>query len=98
MTFLGYSYLIATLTVSSAFAGSIPNFIKVDDHVYRGGQCQEDGFKDLAGLGVKTVIDLRAIGEHSQADEERVVTGLGMRYVSIPMKGLSAPRDTDVAA
>ena len=98
MTLFRYSCLIATLTVSSAFAGSIPNFQKVDEHVYRGGQCNEDGFKDLAKLGVKTVIDLRAIGEHSQADEERVVKGLGMRYVSIPMKGLSAPKDADVAA
>jgi len=97
MTFFGYSCLIATLTVTSAFAGSIPNFIKVDDHVFRGGQCQEDGFKDLAKLGVKTVVDLRAIGEHSQADEERIVKGLGMRYVSIPMRGLSAPKDSDIA-
>src|SRR5437868_13113147 len=98
MTLFRYSCLIATLSVGSAFAGSIPNFQKVDEHVYRGGQCNEDGFKDLAKLGVKTVIDLRAIGEHSQADEERIVKGLGMRYVSIPMKGLSAPKDADVAA
>jgi len=90
--------LVATLTLSAAFAGSIPRFQKVDDHVYRGGQCDEAGFKDLAAMGVKTVIDLRAIGEHSQADEQKLVTGLGMRYVSIPMKGLSTPRDSDVAA
>ncbi len=90
--------LIVTLTISAAFAEPIPRFHKVDEHVYRGGQCDEAGFKDLAAMGVKTVIDLRAIGEHSQADEQKIVTGFGMKYVSIPMKGLSTPRDADVAA
>jgi tyrosine-protein phosphatase SIW14 len=92
---------VASLTLASAFAGSennnIPNFQKVDDHVYRGGQSSSDGFKDLARLGIKTIVDLRQIGEHSQADEEKVVTGLGMRYISIPMKGMSSPKDDQVA-
>ena len=45
------------------FAGSpvqgIHNFYKVDEHVYRGGQPTEEGFRYLAKIGVKTVIDLR---------------------------------------
>jgi len=94
--------VVASLTVASAFAGSetntVPNFQKVDDHVYRGGQAGSDGFKDLARLGIKIVVDLRLVGEHSQADEEKVVTGLGMRYVSIPMRGMSTPKDDQVAA
>src|SRR5690349_13980609 len=83
--------LLATLTLGSALAGSqsedLPNFQKVDEHVYRGGQPADNGFSNLAKLGIKTVVDLRQIGEHSQADEQRLVTDLGMRYVSIPMKG-----------
>jgi len=94
--------VVASLTVASVTAGSetsnVPNFQKVDDHVYRGGQAGNDGFKDLARLGIKTVVDLRQIGEHSQADEERVVTGLGMRYVSVPMRGMSTPKDDQVAS
>jgi uncharacterized protein (TIGR01244 family) len=91
---------VASLTLASAFAennNNIPNFQKVDDHVYRGGQSSNDGFKDLARLGIKTIVDLRQIGEHSQADEEKVVTGLGMRYVSIPMSGMSTPKEDQVA-
>jgi protein tyrosine phosphatase (PTP) superfamily phosphohydrolase (DUF442 family) len=91
----------ACVAIVSAFAGSenpnLPNFYKVDDQVYRGAQPTDQGFKDLAKLGVKTVIDLRQIGEHSQPQEEAVVTGLGMRYVSIPMKGMSTPNDKQVA-
>jgi protein tyrosine/serine phosphatase len=94
--------LAATFTLASAYAASenqsLPNFQRVDDHVYRGAQPSNEGFKDLAGRGIKTVIDLREIGEHSQADEQKAVTDLGMRYVSIPMKGLSAPKDNLVAA
>ena len=94
--------LLASLTLVSARASSqnenLPNFQKVDDRVYRGAQPTDSGFKDLAQLGIKTVVDLRDIGEHSQADEQRVVTALGMRYVSIPMHGMSTPKDDQVAA
>ena len=94
--------LIASLAVTPAWADSqnqnLPNFQKVNDSVYRGGQPTDSGLRELAQLGIKTVVDLRDIGEHSQADEQKLVTDLGMRYVSIPMKGLSAPKDDKVAA
>ena len=94
--------LAASLTLTSAWASSqgenLPNFQKVDDHVYRGAQPTTNGFKDLAERGIKTVVDLRDIGEHSQADEQKAVTDLGMRYVSIPMQGMSTPKDKQIAA
>ena len=94
--------MVAFLAWIPATAGSenpnLPNFQKVDEHVYRGAQPEPEGFKELAALGIKTVIDLRQIGEHSQADEQKAVTALGMRYVSIPMKGLSEPKDDLVAS
>jgi len=94
--------LTASFTLASAWASSLnedlPNFQKVDDHVYRGAQPTDTGFKDLAQRGIKTIVDLRSIGEHSQADEQKVVTDLGMRYVSIPMLGMSTPKEEQVAA
>lgn len=94
--------IIASLTATSALAevqdANLPNFQKVDDHVFRGAQPGADGFRELAHLGIRTVIDLRQIGEHSQANEQKLVTGLGMRYVSIPMAGMSTPKDDQVAA
>jgi uncharacterized protein (TIGR01244 family) len=95
-------FLTATLSLLPAWAGSqndnLPNFQKVNDQVYRGAQPTNSGFQQLAQLGIKTVVDLRDIGEHSQADEQKIVTGLGMRYVSIPMHGMSTPKDDLVAA
>ena len=95
-------FLAASLTLSFAGASSqsedLPNFQKVDDHVYRGAQPTNNGFKDLAERGIKMVVDLRDIGEHSQADEQKAVTDLGMQYVSIPMQGMSTPKDKQIAA
>jgi protein tyrosine/serine phosphatase len=95
-------FFIASLTVMSAWGDShdknLPNFQKVDDRVYRGGQPSDSGFQELAKLGIKIVVDLRDIGEHSQAAEQKIVSVLGMRYVSIPMQGISTPKADQVAA
>jgi protein tyrosine/serine phosphatase len=99
---LRFTPLIAALTVyaSFAFAGSpqgLANFHKVDDHVYRGAQPDDDGFSTLAGMGVKTVIDLRG-NEHSEAREKQLVEAAGMRYVSIPMWGMRTPTDNQISS
>jgi protein tyrosine/serine phosphatase len=89
-----------TLDLSRPLPGQVsgvPNFQKVNDVVYRGGQPTDLGFKGLAGLGIKTVIDLREIGEHSQAEEESIVTANGMRYVTVPMKGMSSPSNEQIS-
>jgi tyrosine-protein phosphatase SIW14 len=91
-------YLISLLALSPVFAGSVPgieNFDKVDAHVYRGGQPSDDGFRYLAKLGVKTIIDLREADERSKV-EERVVTGAGMKYANVPMTGLTPPTDAEI--
>ena len=80
------------------FAGSVPgikNFDQVDAHVYRGGQPTDEGLQYLARLGVKTIVDLRETGDRSNA-EKRVVTGAGMKYVNVPMTGLTPPTDAEI--
>ena len=83
---------------ADSFDQDLRNFQKVDDHVFRGAQPTAAGFKELAQRGIKTVVDLRAIGEHSQADEQKIVTDLGMRYISVPMYGMATPKNDQVAA
>jgi protein tyrosine/serine phosphatase len=84
--------------IAAADQPGIPNFHEVNAHVYRGGQPTTQGFEQLKKLGIKTVIDLREPGEHSQAGEEKILTALGMSYVSIPMKGMSAPSDEQISS
>jgi protein tyrosine phosphatase (PTP) superfamily phosphohydrolase (DUF442 family) len=81
------------------FAGSsvpgITNFHHVDQHVYRGAQPTDEGFKYLAKIGVETVIDLREDDERSRS-EESVVRASGMKYVNIPMTGLTPPTEAEI--
>ena len=82
------------------FAGSpasgIKNFYQIDNHVYRGAQPTDDGFQYLATIGVKTVIDLREADERSQA-EQRVVAAAGMKYVNVPMTGMTPPTESEIS-
>jgi len=73
----------------------IKNFHQVDQNVYRGGQPNKAGFEQLAKLGVKTVIDLREAGRRSLR-EENFVTSAGMKYVNVPMTGLTAPTESEI--
>jgi len=88
------SFVCVFLFSLSAFAGSsvqgIKNFVEVDSHVYRGAQPSETGFEYLAKIGVKTVVDLREPGERA-SEEEQTVTALGMKYINVPMGGLTPP-------
>ena len=72
----------------------VPNFHRVDSHVYRGGQPSHSAWKDLAALRIRTVVDLRPDGEnheHSTKMEADSVEAAGMRYINLPMDGMAAP-------
>ncbi|MGA7240538.1 MAG: tyrosine-protein phosphatase [Bryobacteraceae bacterium] len=77
-------------TSASAQVAGVENFHQVNDHIYRGAQPTTAGFQSLAKLGVKTVIDLRETDGRS-ALEKKAVEANGMRYVNVPLQGMSAP-------
>jgi protein tyrosine phosphatase (PTP) superfamily phosphohydrolase (DUF442 family) len=60
----------------------IKNFGQMDDRFFRGAQPKERDYKDLAAVGIRTIIDLR---EDPEEYEKPIVEALGMRYVHIPM-------------
>lgn len=71
------------LTESSSNAAiKIKNFGQMDDRFYRGAQPKENDYKDLAQLGIKTIIDLR---EDPEEYSKRMAESVGMTYVNIPM-------------
>ena len=94
---LALAAFIAVPVFAASDMPGVGNFHKVNDSVYRGAQPTDEGFRNLAQLGVKTVIDLRG-SEHSMADEQRAVEANGMRYVSIPMKGMHTPTAGEISA
>jgi protein tyrosine/serine phosphatase len=77
-------------------AGRILNFGQVNDTLFRGAQPNKDGVAGLQRLGVRTIINLR-LQDDTWSGEEAVARKLGLGYVSVPLHGLSAPTDSDVA-
>jgi tyrosine-protein phosphatase SIW14 len=85
--------LAVAIAQAASHSGSgirISNFGRVDDRYYRGAQPSGRDYKDLASMGIKTVIDLQADGEANEAGEVR---SAGMRFYRIPMSDHSRPAD-----
>jgi protein tyrosine/serine phosphatase len=64
--------------------------------LYRGAQPDQEGFRELAKLGVHTVVDLRGAGSRSSKEAE-IVGSLGMKYVNVPLEGYKAPSPEQVS-
>jgi len=74
----------------------LPSFHKVSDQLYRGAQPRSGAMKKLAELGIKTVVNLR--GPDDRIDgEQKETEAAGLSYFNIPLPGLSAPSDEQVA-
>src|ERR1700704_1227718 len=88
--------LIATLALLLAFASfsfgksnkssfpniKIDNFGQMDENFYRGARPKPEDLKNLAALGIKTIVDLT---DNSREKEQPAVEAAGMRYVNIPI-------------
>ena len=89
---------IVCLPMWAATPTSVPgieNFHQVDQSLYRGAQPTADGYRYLRSIGIKLVIDLREYDQRSVA-EEKQVTAAGMRYVNVPMSGLTPPTSEQI--
>lgn len=75
----------------------IPNFHRVDEHLFRGGQPSAADLAALQALGVRTVVNLRYEDSLVKAEQAQA-EALGMRYVNVPMYGLARPREEQVAS
>ena len=72
---------------------TIKNFGQMDERFFRGAQPKEEEYKELAALGIKTIIDLR---DDPEAYEKTNAEALGMRYVNIPMIAKKYPESSQV--
>ena len=72
---------------------SIKNFGQMDDRFFRGAQPKENEYKELAALGIRTVIDLQ---NEPTSYEKQNVEALGMKYVNIPMSDKDYPETAKI--
>jgi protein tyrosine/serine phosphatase len=86
---LAFSALSFAKTNKSNFPNiKIDNFGQMDERFYRGARPKSEDFKDLAALGINTVIDLT---DNSREREQPAVEAAGMRYVNIPIVDKAYP-------
>ena len=78
---------------SDVTAVNIKNFGQMDERFFRGAQPKENGYQQLAALGIKTVIDLQL---EPKAYEKQNVEALGMKYVNIPMSDKDYPEGAKI--
>ena len=85
-----------TFTQEDLRQNELPNFHKVNDAVYRGGQPKIGGLERLRQLGIKTVINLR--DDDSRAKQEEVdAHRAGLQYFNFPFERLGRPKDDEMA-
>jgi len=86
---LALSTLSFAKTNQSSFPNiKIDNFGQMDARFYRGARPKPEDFRNLAALGIKTVIDLT---DNSMEREKPAVEAAGMRYVNIPIVDKAYP-------
>ena len=103
-----YSFLIAIVALVLSAAANvlaqssespnltnvkIKNFGQMDDRFFRGGQPKEEDYKQLAALGISTIVDLT---DSPKAYEKTSAEALGMRYVNIPMSDTKYPESAQI--
>lgn len=98
------SILVGALLVGGCASGprgvpaseGIANFGRVSGTLLRGAQPDEHGIENLQRLGVATIINLR-MPDDVWPGEAAAARRQGIGYVNVPLRGLSAPTDAEVA-
>jgi uncharacterized protein (TIGR01244 family) len=89
-----FSFLVIAQQPESSHK-ELPNFHRINENLYRGGQPKTGGLKKLADLGIKTIINLRGESDETLA-EGREAKSLGMEYLNVPMSTAGRPTDEQV--
>ena len=89
------SYAGAASKLSGKLANiRIDNFGQINDTYFRGAQPSDQDYRDLAAVGVKTVIDLTRDGRENEAS---LVQQAGMKFYRIPMTTSDRPSEAAVS-
>jgi tyrosine-protein phosphatase SIW14 len=86
--------VVATAQQKDSPKTRIKNFGCINERFYRGAQPKGSDYKDLAEMGVKTIIDLQREG---QASEQKLVESAGMKFYRIPMSDRESPTTEQAA-
>jgi protein tyrosine phosphatase (PTP) superfamily phosphohydrolase (DUF442 family) len=77
-------------------ATTLPLFRRVDENYLRGSQPQRGGVGTLSRLGVRTLVDLRSIYDHTP-DVKASAEAAGLAYEWVPMSVWNPPTDEEAS-
>lgn len=80
------AWTVTVAPVHKAKAKGVPNFGKLNDHVWRSGQPTKEGYASLKEMGVKTIVNLR-----KEAPSDKTQLPDGINYVNIEIPDERAP-------
>ena len=73
----------------------LPNFHKINENLYRGGQPTAEGIKRLAALGVKTIITFRDMREKIRR-EKQLAEENGLQFIHLHLSNWFAAKDDEI--
>lgn len=75
----------------------LPNFHKINENLYRGGQPTAAGIHRLATLGIKTIITFRDMREKVRREKELAQEN-GLRFIHLHLSNWFASNDEEIHA
>ena len=73
----------------------LPNFARINDQLFRGGQPTPEGIRKLAELGVRTIINFRDT-QSSVLREKAIAAEHGIELINLRLSNWFAARDEDI--
>ncbi|HNU07010.1 MAG TPA: tyrosine-protein phosphatase [Pyrinomonadaceae bacterium] len=73
----------------------LPNFAKISESLYRGGQPSADGIRKLAEIGIRTIVNFRD-GQSSVVREKAHAAEHGIEVINMRLGNWFAAKDEDI--
>ena len=75
----------------------LPNFHRINENLYRGGQPTAEGIRQLAELGIKTIINFRDMREKVRREKE-IAEAHGLHFINLHLSNWFASNDEEIHA
>jgi tyrosine-protein phosphatase SIW14 len=75
----------------------LPNFHRINENLFRGGQPTPEGVRQLAALGIKTIINFRDQSE-KVLREKTIAEEHGLKFINLHLSNWFASKDDEIHA
>ena len=73
----------------------LPNFYRINENLYRGGQPTADGVRKLAALGIRTIINFRDARESLHRERQHAEEH-GLHFINLHLSNWFASTDEEI--